>query len=87
MENVYAVIERYNYDFANTLFIKLFAKKSDAEKDFKAKVKRERKNSWISRKNNVVEDFSKENLYYDAYVDGCASEYETSIYIKEYPIN
>ena len=81
MEKIYAVVENYHFDFDNETKTSLYSTKEKAISHFNSIVEREKKDSWIATKRNVIEE-SREG-YYDAYVEGWASEFETEISIEE----
>lgn len=81
MEKVYAVVENYHFDYDNEVKTTLYSTKEKALAHFNMIIEREKKDSWIATKRNVVEERGED--YYDAYVEGWAAEYETEISIKE----
>ena len=85
---VYLVIENYHYDFQSNVYVTVFDSYEKAKNAFNNFVDREKTNSWISRKyNNINVIVEEENDSFIAYVDGCASEFETSINIIGKDVN
>lgn len=82
MEKVYILVENYTYDFDKELNINVYDSKKKAAEQFEAAVERERRDTWIATKPNVKQHYNKSALSYNAYVDGCAAEFETEIYVK-----
>lgn len=82
MKNVYIVIEHYVYKSASEIIVNVYDNKVLAKSAFKVVVEREKERSWINKlREYVIEDDTEE--YYNAYMDGRACEYETTIEIQE----
>lgn len=87
MNKVFVVVELYTFEFATDYRISIYSDKDKAIGDFQNKVVREKKDSWITTtpKDNLIETYTNENgkLEYNAYRDGEAAEYETTIIVLE----
>ena len=88
MEKVYLVVEHYLFEGQlNEIKTTHYKTKESAIKHFQNQVKREKEDSWIATKRNVIEELTekpdKNYYYYEAYIDGYACEFSTTIYIKE----
>lgn len=82
MKRVYVLVEEYTYDFERELNINVYETKQKAAEQFEAVVARERRDTWIATKCGVKQSLNKTKLSYNAYVDGCAIEFETKIYVR-----
>jgi hypothetical protein len=83
--NVYIVIENYTFDYFHDTRVSVYKDKEDAMKAFNMIVNREKKDSWIATKSNVVindEDNIEDNAF-NAYVEDNAEEFETYIVVQE----
>lgn len=86
MDNkVYIVIELYTFEFATDYRVSVYHNKEKAAGHFHDRVNREKTDSWIKNipEDKLVESYSEERLEYDAYEDGNAAEYETTIVVEE----
>lgn len=87
MNKVFVVVELYTFEFATDYRISIYSDKDKAIGDFQNKVNREKKDSWITTtpKDKLIETYTNENgkLEYNAYRDGEAAEYETTILVME----
>lgn len=87
MNKVFVVVEIYTFESATDYKISVYSDRDKAAGDFQNKVEREKKDSWIATtpKDKLIETYSNENgkLEYNAYRDGRASEYETTIIVLE----
>jgi len=87
MKKVYVLIELYTFEFATDYRVSVYADRDKAAEAFHDKVKREKEDSWIATtpEDELVVNYSNENgkLEYDAYQDGNAAEYETTIVVLE----
>lgn len=87
MNKVFVVVEIYTFEFATDYRISIYSDKDKAIGDFQNKVKREKTDSWITTtpEDKLIETYSNENgkLEYNAYRDGEAAEYETTILVME----
>lgn len=81
MKNVYIVIEHYVYESVSEIIVNVYDNKELAKSAFKEVVEREKERSWINQREYITEEESEE--YYNAYMDGRACEYETTIVIQE----
>ena len=80
MKNVYIVIEHYVYQDCFEIIVNVYDNKELAKSAFKEVVEREKEYSWIKNE-YVTEEESEES--YNAYMNGRACEYETTIVIQE----
>lgn len=85
MDKVYVVVELYTFESATDYRITTYAEKNRAYADFRNKVKRELTDSWIKsrRKDELVMEYNTEKMEFDCYIDGMASEFETTICVLE----
>lgn len=87
MNKVFVVVELYTFEFATDYRISIYSDKDKAIGDFQNKVAREKKDSWITTtpEDKLIETYTNENgkLEYNAYRDGEATEYETTILVME----
>lgn len=87
MNKVFVVVELYTFEFATDYRISIYSDKDKAIGDFQNKVNREKKDSWITTtpEDKLIETYTNENgkLEYNAYRDGEAAEYETTILVME----
>lgn len=87
MNKVFVVVEIYTFEFATDYRISIYSDKDKAIGDFQNKVNREKKDSWITTtpEDKLIETYTNENgkLEYNAYRDGEAAEYETTIVVLE----
>lgn len=87
MKKVFVLVELYTFQFATDYRISIYSDRDKAAGAFNDRVKREKEDSWITTtpKDSLVESYSNENgkLEYDAYRDGEAAEYETTIVVLE----
>lgn len=81
MKKVFVVIELYTFEYATDYKVSVYGDSEKAYSHFKSVVEREKKDSWIATESNVV--VNEDLLSYDAYVDGYAAEFETTIKVEE----
>ena len=87
MEKIYLVVEHYIFDFCDEVKTTPYKSLESAIIHFHNQIKREKEDSWIATKSNVIEELiekpEKNYYYYEAYIDGYACEFSSVIYIKE----
>lgn len=85
MNKVFVLVELYTFDFAVDYRISVYADRDKATEAFHDKVKEEKEDSWIATtpEDMLIEDYDEDRLKYDAYEDGNAAEYETTIVVLE----
>lgn len=82
---VYVLVELYTFEFATDYRVSIYADRDKAVGAFNDRVKREKEDSWIATTPDdmLIEDYDNDKLEYDAYQDGNAAEYETTIVVLE----
>lgn len=81
MNKVYILIEQYTFEMSIDTRTTVYANRDKAIEAMKAIVEREKADTWIATKKNVV--IRDEETFFDAYVDGYAIDYETLIMVQE----
>ena len=81
MNKIYLVIQKYTYEYNTNVFVDVYDTKEKAQSALEYIADRETLKSWICRKNDVQVE-RNENLF-DAWVDGNASEFQTTISVQE----
>lgn len=81
MEKVFIVFEQYTFEFTHDTRVSVYKNKERAIGAFNMIVNREKKDSWIATKKDVVSNQSEDS--FNAYVDGESGEYETYIAVQE----
>jgi len=85
MEKIYLVVEHYVFEGQiDDIKTTAYKSKESAVSHFNNQVHREKVDSWIATKKNVIENIA--DNYYEAFVNGYAMEYCTTIYVKELEI-
>ena len=85
MNIVYVLVELYTFEFATDYRVSLYSNRDKAAEAFYYKVKREKEDSWIAStpEGVLIENYDEDRLEYDAYEDGNAAEFETTIVVLE----
>lgn len=85
MKKIYIVLEVYTFESATDTRVSAYEDKEKAYSAFRSKVEREKKDSWIGEfdEEKLYETYDEQNGEYDCYVDGRASEFETTICVEE----
>ena len=85
MKKVYIVLEVYTFECATDTRVSAYEDKEKAYDAFRSRVAREKKDSWIGEfdEEDLCETYDELNGEYDCYVDGRASEFETTICVEE----
>ena len=81
MNKVYILIEQYTFEKSIDTRVTVYADKDKAIESMKAIVEREKTDTWIATEKNVV--IRNEEMFFDAYVDGYATDFETLIMVQE----
>lgn len=83
-DKVYILIEDYTYDYETEQRVSVFADKQEAYNKLAEIKEMEIQQSWISRYDDEdLEVGSDDYDYFDIYLDGYASQYETSLRVVE----
>ena len=84
MEKVYLLIALYTFESATETEVEVFGTREKALARFREVLTNEKQDSWLNELDGVhidTEDYERGK--FDAWVDGRASEFMTTIYIKE----
>ena len=85
MNKVFVLVELYTFEFATEYKVTVYADREKAKVYFNHIVRREKEDSWINSisEDKLCEYYDEERLSYDAYEDGNAAEYNTTICVIE----